>query len=146
MRKSILAAFGAAELLYATPSIAQDFPFDNGEYWSVQEVTVDDGHFGDYANYLAGTLRKTYDWEVSAGWIKGYHILTNINKRSDEPDLYIVTIFDHVPTPAEDKARLKESNAALATNARKDEAESGARAKFRKLGSSTLLQELLFKR
>ena len=146
MRKSILAAFGAAALLYATPSISQDYPFDNGNYWNVQAVTVDDGHLGDYADYLAVTLRKNYNWQVSKGWIKGYHILSNINKRADEPDLYIVTIFDHVPTPAEDKAREKESNAFLATNARKEDAQSGARAKYRKLGSSSLLQEMLFKR
>ncbi len=69
-----------------------------------------------------------------------------MNKRAGEPDLYLVTITDHITTPAEDDAREKELNAFLATTTRDEGAKSAARAKFRKLGGSMLLQEMLYKK
>ena len=146
MRKSILAALGAAAMLYASPLAAQDFPLDSGNFWSVTEVTIDDGHFGDYADFLADRFRKNQEFSKSKGWIKDYYILSNTSKRADEPDLYLVTIFDHVTTPAEDKAREKEFNAFMATSDRQEDAQSGARAKFRHIGGSMLLQELVWKK
>ena len=145
MYKTMLAALGAASIAFAAPAAAQDLPLKNGNFWNVAEITIDDGHFGDYADHLAGAYRKSQDFAKSKGWIKDYYILANANKRADEPDLYLVTVFDHVTTPAEDEAREKEINAFLATSARQGDRESGARAKYRKLGGSMLLQELQYK-
>jgi hypothetical protein len=69
---------------------------------------VDDGHFGDYADHLAGLYRKSIDFQKSNGWAKASYILSNVNKRSGGPDLYLVTISDRPTTPAEDEARAKE--------------------------------------
>lgn len=146
MYKSMLAALGAATMLFATPAIAQDYPLKTGNFWNVAEITVDDGHFGDYADHLAGQYRKVQDFAKSKGWIKDHYILSNINKRAGEPDLYLVTISDHITTPAEDVAREKEFNAFLATSARQGDKESGTRAKYRKLGGNFLLQELVYKK
>ena len=71
------------------------------------------------------------EFQKSKGWIKGYYILSNVNKRSDEPDLYLVTIFDHVTTPAEDVQREKEANAFLQQTTRQGMAASGQRATYR---------------
>jgi hypothetical protein len=146
MFKVMLAALGAAAMMSAVPAAAQDYPLKGGNYWSVAEITVDDGHFGDYADHLAGAYRKSVDFSKSKGWIKDYYILENVNKRANEPDLYLVTILDHIPTVAESEAREKEMNAYLATTNRQQDAQSGARAKFRHLGGTQLLQELLFKK
>ena len=146
MYKTMLTAFGAVSIAFAAPAAAQDYPLKNGDFWNVAEVSVDDGHFGDYADHLAGAYRKTSDFAKSKGWIKNYYILANVNKRANEPDLYLVTITDRIATPAEDEAREKEFNAYLATNARQQDKQSGARAKYRKLGGSMLLQELLYKK
>ena len=145
MYKAVLTALGAATIAMAAPAVAQDFPLKNGNFWNVAEITIDDGHFGDYADHLAGQYRKTQDFAKSKGWIKDYYILANINKRADEPDLYLVTITDHITTPAEDEAREKEFNAFLNTSARQGDRESGTRAKYRKLGGNFLLQELRYK-
>jgi len=145
MYRSVLVALGAASIAFASPAVAQDYPLKNGNFWNVAEITIDDGHFGDYADHLAGNYRKTQDFAKSKGWIKDYYILANVNKRADEPDLYLVTITDHITTPAEDEAREKEFNAFLNTSARQGDKESGARAKFRKLGGNFLLQELRYK-
>jgi hypothetical protein len=78
------------------------------------------------------------------GWIKGYHILSNINPRDGEPDLYLVTIFDHQTTPAEDIQREKEMNAFMAQTTRQSAAGSGHRATYRKQKGDMLLQELVW--
>ena len=145
MRNVMLAALGAGTLIFATPSIAQEYPLKGGNYWNVAEVTIDDGHFGDYADHLAGAYRKSEDFAKSKGWIKAYYILANVSKRANEPDLYLVTITDHQTNVAEDEAREKEMNAYLATTSRAQDTQSGARAKFRHLGSTQLLQELIYK-
>jgi hypothetical protein len=142
----MLVALGAAAIAYAVPAAAQEFPLEGGNYWTVAEVTIDDGHAGDYADHLAGAYRKSEDFARSKGWIKAYYILSNVNKRAGEPDLYLVTISDHLTNVAEDKVREKEMNAYLATSARQSDNESGARAKFRHLGGTMLLQEMNYKR
>ena len=144
MRKLTLGAIGAAAVLCATPVSAQELPLKSGDFWDVSSVTIDDGHFGDYADYLAGQYRKNMEFQKSKGWIKGYYILANANKRQGEPDLYLVTVFDHVTTPAEDIQREKEANAFLQQTTRQSIAGSGQRATYRHLGSDMLLQELVW--
>ena len=142
MHKIAIGLLGAATLLVARPVAAQEFPLKGGDYWEVAEITIDDGHFGDYADHLAGLYRKTSDFAKSKGWIKSYHILSNFNKRSNEPDLYLVSILDRIPTPAESEAREREMNAYLQSSQRQQDTLSGARAKFRHLGGTMMLQEL----
>jgi len=144
MRKFALAALGAATMLTSVPAAAQELPLKTGDFWDVAAIAIDDGHFGDYADYLAGQYRKNMEFQKSKGWIKGYHIFANVNKRSDEPDLYLVTIFDHVTTPAEDIQREKDANAFLQQNTRQSLAGSGQRATYRHLGSDMLLQEMVW--
>ena len=146
MKKLMLGVLGAATFALSNPALAQDFPLKGGNFWTVAEITIDDGHFGDYADHLAGAYRKNADFSKSKGWLKNSYILSNVNKRAGEPDLYLVTISDHVTTPAEDEAREKELNAFLATTTRDQDKQSGVRAKYRKLGGVMLLQELLYKK
>lgn len=146
MHKIAIGLLGAATLLVAAPAAAQEFPLKGGDYWEVAEITIDDGHFGDYADHLAGLYRRTSDFAKSKGWIKSYHILSNYNKRSNEPDLYLVTISDRIPTPAESEAREKEMNAYLQSSPRQQDTLSGARAKFRHLGGTMMLQEMNYRK
>ena len=146
MYRSVLFALCASTYAFAVPAAAQDYPLKGGNFWNVAEITIDDGHAGDYADHLAGAYRKNIDFSKSKGWMKNSYILSNVNKRAGEPDLYLVTISDHVTTPAEDEAREKELNAFLATTTRDQDKQSGVRAKYRKLGGNMLLQELLYKR
>lgn len=145
MRKTMLAALGAGMMMLSAPAAAQELPLASGNFWNVTEVTIDDGQFATYVDYLAGQYRKNMEFQKSKGWIKDYYILSNNNKRADEPDLYLVTIFDHVTTPAEDIAREKEFNAFMAQNTRQQDAGSGERAKYRHIGGNFLLQELRWK-
>lgn len=144
MRKLMLGAVGAATMLWTVSAPAQELPLKSGDFWDVGAITIDDGHFGDYADFLAGQYRKNMEFQKSKGWIKGYYILANVNKRANEPDLYLVTIFDHVTTPAEDIVREKEANAFLAQTTRQSMAQSGQRATYRHVGSDMLLQEMVW--
>ena len=146
MRKMILAALGAGMILVSAPAAAQDLPLVGGDYWDVTSVKIDDGHFGDYADFLAGQFRKQNEFAKSKGWIKAYYIFSNNNNRADEPDLYLVTVSDHVATPAEQISRNKEMNAFMSTDDRKALAGSGQRATYRKIMGDMLLQQLVFQR
>ena len=143
MRNLMLGALGAATMiLTSVPAWGQELPIKTGNFWDVAAISIDDGHFSDYSDYLAGQYRKNMEFQKSKGWIKGYYILSNANKRSGEPDLYLITVFDHVTTPAEDIQREKEGNAFLAQTTRQGIAGSGQRATYRHLGSDMLLQEM----
>jgi hypothetical protein len=142
MKKFLLAAVAATTMTFAFPASAQELPLVPGDYWDVTGISIDDGHFADYADFLAAEFRKESDFSKSKGWIKGYHILSNVNAREIEPDLYLIRIFDHVPTSAEDLQREKEINAHMAQTTRAALAASGHRATFRHVKSNELLQEL----
>ena len=146
MRKLMVGALGAAMLLSSIPAWGQELPLKGGDFWDVAAVTIDDGHFADYADYLAGQYRKNMEFQKSKGWIKGYYILNNVNQRRDEPDLYLITVFDHVPTAAENIQREKDANAFLQQTTRQSIAGSGQRATYRHLGSDMLLQEMTWSR
>ena len=143
MRKLLLGALGAATLLTSVPTMAQDLPLVGGDYWDVTGIKIDDGHFGDYADFLVSDSRKQNEYAKSKGWIKAYYILSNNNPRKDEPDLYLVTVSDRIPTPAEQIARNKEMNAYLQSDDRKQIAGSGHRATYRHITSDILLQQLI---
>src|SRR3982751_2684362 len=142
MRKYLLAAVGAATIALGVAASAQELAVKSGEFWDVAAISVDDGHFPDYVDFLAGEFRKRNDFAISKGWIKGYHIFSNVNPRDGEPDLYLVTVFDHQTTPAEDIQREKEMNAFMAQTTRQSAAGSGHRAQYRKLKGDMILQEL----
>jgi hypothetical protein len=144
MRKTILAALGAGTILWSVSAPAQELPLKSGEYWDVAAITVDDGHQGDYADYLAANWRKQQEFAKSKGWIKGYHILSNINARDGEPDLYLVTVFDHMTTPAEEIQREKDINAFMTQTTRQGLAGSAQRASYRHLKGDMLLQEMVW--
>jgi hypothetical protein len=145
MRKSMIAALGAVTMLLAFPATAQEIPLVNGNFWNVAEVTIEDGHFATYADHLAGQYRKNMEFQKSKGWITDWYILANNNKRAGEPDLYLVSVFDHVTTPAEDLVRERETNAFMAQTSRQSDAGSGDRAKYRHIGGTFLLQEQVFR-
>jgi hypothetical protein len=146
MHKTMLAGLGAAMMMYAAPSTAQDIPIVPGNYWEVTEVDVQDGQFGAYADYLASQWRRTQEFAKSKGWIKDYHIFGTVNARAGEPDLYLVSVYERQPTAAEQMAREKEMNAFLQQDTRQQDTAYGGRVNMRKIGGSMLMQELRFRR
>ena len=132
-------------LALAAPAFAQEFPLTSGEFVDVTSVTVDDGHNMDYAMFLAGRWREQREFMKAQGWITSYEILANINKRSGEPDLYLIQRSKSLPDGTESERRDQVLRDKVKMTSAQLEAASGDRAKFRHIISSSMLQVLNFK-
>ena len=147
MKSVRLAAFAATALLFTPlPALAQNDPFMGGDYVAVTAISIDDGHYLDYANFLAGFYRAQEDYAVKQGWQTSWEIMANVHPRKGEPDLYLLRRFKNIPDGAEGERRsqmirdnVKQSDAQM-------EAASGDRAKFRHVDSNMLLQEMKMKK
>ncbi|MCJ8190283.1 hypothetical protein [Sphingomicrobium aestuariivivum] len=142
MNKPMLAASLAAATLWASPATAQDWPMTPGNYWEVTGVSVDDGHGLQYANWLADNWVRNQEFAKEQGWISGYHVLNNIHARDDEPDLYLITIFDEMVSAEEGERRRLAYQQFMQRSAQQLQAESGQRADYRHVGSTILLRDM----
>lgn len=144
MKKLGLAAFGAVALSFALPHVAaaQDDPFRGGDYVEVTGITIDDGHFLDYATFLTGYYKSQEEFAVKQGWQTAWEVLANVHKRAGEPDLYLVRRYRDIPDGAEGDKRAAKIRAEVKMSDAQMQAQSGDRAKFRHVMGSQLLQVL----
>jgi hypothetical protein len=125
--------------------LAEEWPFTPGDYWEVTGIDTHDGGGYKYAKWLATEWRKNLEFSKSKGWIKNYMVLSNEHARSDEPDLYLVTVFDNLTDSEESQKRQKEYMEWQSKSIEKMQAESGNRAEYRTVMSSSLLRVLKFR-
>lgn len=144
MKKILLAATLAMGLGLSVPTaaMAQEKVHAPGTYMTVQGIYIEDGQFENYMDYIADRYRANQEFAKSKGWISGYRIFANVNRRGDEPDLYLLTESQRMPTPQEQVERERMMSEAMRQTARQAEEASGQRVKLRRLGSNLLLQEL----
>jgi hypothetical protein len=143
-KAAVLAA--SLSLAFAAPALAQTDPMMGGDFVDVSAISIDDGHYLDYANHLAGMWRANQEYAKSQGWITGYEVLANVNKRAGEPDLILVVRFKSIPDAAEGERRAKMYRDHVKLTDAQMEAASGDRAKFRKVLGSQLWQVLSFRK
>ena len=61
MRKLMLGALGAATImLTSVPAWSQELPVKSGDFWDVAAITIDDGHFPDYVDFLASDFNALH--------------------------------------------------------------------------------------
>jgi hypothetical protein len=139
-----LAALGAVALSFALPQVvvAQDDPFKGGDFVEVTGVTIDDGHYLDYANFLSGYYKTQEEFAIKQGWQTSWELLANVHKRAGEPDLYLVRRYRDIPDSTEGDKRAAKIRAEVKMSDAQMEAASGDRAKFRHIQGSQLLQVL----
>lgn len=142
MKKMLTAALLATGLALAAPAAAQESAYTPGTYWTVQGIIVEDGQFENYMDYIASTYRRSQDFARTNGWITSYTILQNINRRNDEPHLYLITEFPRMATPQEEMERERRTNEHMRQTTRQATEMSGQRVKMRTLGNNILLQKL----
>ena len=148
MRKTFFRVFAAILLGVSAMSIAQaqdEPPFIGGDYWEVTGIKTADGGGLKYARWLAGEWRKNSEFAKSKGWIKDFMIISNVHPRADEPDVYLIRVFENMATVAEGEARRKEYMAWVKKSADKMSEESGNRASYRTVMSTSLLQHMKFR-
>ena len=147
MKSIRFAALAAVSLAFAAvPAAAQNDPFMGGDYVSVTSVSIDDGHYLDYATFLSGFYRAQEDYAVKQGWQTSWEILANVNPRKGEPDLYLMRRFKNIPDGAEGERRAQMIRDNVKMSDAQMEAASGDRAKFRHVEGTMLLQELKYKK
>ena len=129
----------------AVPAAAQDAPIGFGDYVEITSVTIDDGHFVDYAAFLSSKWKAQEEFAKAHGWITGYEILANAFKRAGEPDLYLVTRYRSLPDAAEMTKRDAIMKAQVKMDDTQMDADSASRAKYRHVTGSELLQVVTIK-
>jgi hypothetical protein len=121
-------------------------PFIGGNYWEVTGIKVSDGAGMKYSKWLATEWKKNLDFAVSQGWLKSYQVLSNVHARADEPDLYLIRVFENMGTVAENEKRRAKYLEWTKKSMDKMAEESGNRAEFRTIMSTALMQEMKFRK
>jgi hypothetical protein len=145
-RTILVLALGASSLFMAAGATADEWPLAPGNYWEVTGVKMKDGGGLAYANFIASEWRDNQEFAKSKGWVKSYMILSNVNGRAGEPDLYLVTVTEDIPSAATSEKRQDEYMAWKKKTLAQMEKESGNRAEFREVVSSLLLQEMTIRK
>jgi hypothetical protein len=139
---SILALGAAAATMSAAATAQDQWPLVFGDYWEVTGIDIKDGGGLQYAQFLAGEWKDNLEFSKSKGWIKEYRIFSNVHARANEPDLYLVTVTESIPSAAEGDKRFEEFQAWKKKTIAQMQSESGNRAEYREVLSDALLQEL----
>ncbi len=149
MYKNIFAVFlfFAINLLSVQSVHANDHepPFIGGHYWEVTGIKTADGAGLKYAKWLASDWRKNLDFAVSKGWLSSYKVILNVHPRADEPDIYLIRIFENMQTVSENEKRRGQYLEWAKKSMDKMAEESGNRAEYRTVMSTSLLQEMKFR-
>ncbi|MGB5331434.1 MAG: hypothetical protein WBM80_13225 [Woeseiaceae bacterium] len=148
MRKNVFRIFTVILLSVSAMSIAQaqdEPPFIGGDYWEVTGVKTADGAGLKYARWLAGEWRKNSEFAKSQGWIKDFMVISNVHARSEEPDLYLIRVFENMATVEENEKRRTAYMAWVKKSMDKMQEESGNRAEYRTVMSTSLLQHMKFR-
>lgn len=120
-------------------------PFIPGDYWEVSAIKVADGAGLKYAKHLASEWRRKLEFAKSNGRIKDYTVLANIRARTDESDLYPITVFENMASVEQGEARREAWIEWSKKNMEQMQKESGDRAEYRTLMSDQLLRHLKFR-
>lgn len=131
----------SAPVAVPVAAAAQEFPLVAGEYTSLSGIYVEDGGTLAYAQFLASEWAKEQAFAKSKGWISDYKIYINVDARDGEPTLYLASTYRDIPNGPEIERRSKEYTAWIKKSDEQLDAESGNRAKFRKLRGTMMLQE-----
>ena len=151
MKKNLIRALSVAMLAaFATTAVFADAhdeepPFIPGDYWEVTGIKTADGAGLKYARWLAGEWRKNLEFSKSKGWIKDFHVIANWHPRADEADLYLIRVFESMPSVEEGEKRRKEYIAWAKKSMDKMQEESGNRAEYRTVMSTSLMRHMKFR-
>ena len=138
-------ALCVSSMMFSTAAMAQEWPLTGGDYWTVTGIEVKDGGNLKYSNWLASEWKKNAEFAKSKGWIKDYMIVGNVHAREGEADMYLIRVFESMPSGPEGEKRYAEYMEWQTKSEEQMEGESGNRAEYRTVLSTSLLQELNFR-
>ena len=121
------------------------YPLVSGDFWEITGVDIKPGGGLYYANHLADRWRASQEFAKSQGWIKDYMVFGNYYNRTGEPDLYLVTIMEKIPSGPESEAQYEAFREWAEASTAQLASENADRAEFREITGTSLLQELNFR-
>ena len=142
----LIVIFCSASAVLPMRTLASDWPTVPGDFYEVTGVNLKDGGALAYMNFLATEWKADQEFAKSKGWIKSYMILSNAYARKGEPDIYLVVVSERLPSGPDADKRDDEYLAWKKKTMAQMQKESGNRLEVREIGSSTLLQELKFRK
>lgn len=148
MKTKLFTVFAVILLSASAMNVAQaqeEPPFIGGDYWEVTGIKIADGAGLKYARWLAGEWRKNSEFAKSQGWIKDFMVISNVHARADEADLYLIRVFENMATVQENEGRRKTYLEWAKKSMDKMQEESGNRAEYRTVMSTSLLQHMKFR-
>ncbi|AYJ86482.1 hypothetical protein D3Y57_11535 [Sphingomonas paeninsulae] len=146
MKIHALISFALATAAIAvTPAVAQRSNSEPGNYTSISMIKVLPGQFENYMDFLANQWKKQNEFAKKKGYLVSYHVLSAIDPRAGEPDLFLVMEFKDWPTTAESKRRQDEFVAMMKMDEHQMDAASAGRGPMRTQMGSMTLQEVLLK-
>jgi hypothetical protein len=146
MKFLALTAFAlATAAVSATPTLAQRSNNEPGNYTSISMIKILPGQFENYMDFLAGQWKKQGEYAKSKGYIASYHVLSAVDSRANEPDLFLVIEFKDWPSNAESKRRQDEYVALMKMDEHQMDAASASRGPMRTEMGSMTLQEVVLK-
>ena len=141
----LIAAALMGAVATAGPAMAQDRSYKPGTVWTASRIKVLPGQFDNYMDFLGGQWKRVQEFGKKEGVVLGYHVLSVNNARKDEPDLILLIETKDYMTTAQQDAFNNKLNAFLASDDRKQAAESAARGPMREQQGSVEYQELMLK-
>jgi len=125
--------------------LAAESSYTEGTVWEVSQIRTEPGQFENYLDWLNGPWKKMQEIGKKEGYLVSYHVLAVNNPRGNEPDLFLAVEYKDYYTTAQRREFQKKMEAAMASDARKMDNESGERKVLRKVMGSMELQELKLK-
>lgn len=78
----------------AVPAAGADSDiYGNGAVWQVTMIKTKPGHFDDYMRFLATKWKAAQEISKKRGWVLDYKVLTAVDPRDSEPDLYVMVEY-----------------------------------------------------
>ena len=149
MKMKLTAAFAVflCAAMFSVPASAQDNTrnWENGNVIAVSEVHTEPGMFNAYINDLKGLWRVFLDQQIKDGNVVRYRLLVNSFDRDGEPNLLLIT--EHPNWAAFDVSTEYFEELTKKLQGSMDDARDATldRGKLRRLGGSSVYQEITFK-
>ncbi len=147
MKLSAALAVFLCAAMFSVPASAQDNErnWENGNVIAISEVHTEPGMFNAYINDLKGLWRVFLDQQIEDGNVVRYRLLVNTFGRDNEPNLLLIT--EHPNWAAFDLSNEYFEELTKKLQGSTDNAISATieRGKLRRLGGSSVYQEITFK-
>ena len=145
MKKLIPLAASLAFIGLAATASAQERAYNNGPVWMVSNIQTKTGHFDDYMHYIDTSWKAQQEDSKRRGWVIDYKVLTAIDPRDNEPDLYLMVEYKNMAAMDVSLDELDAQTKSLEGSVAASNKGFADRDKIRALRGAILTREVILK-